>query len=249
MSVEDNLDLKRGTHKRYQEIVNSITTAIRDGRYVPGARLPGERELAKELGVGRSAIREAMVALEVHGLVEARQGAGMFIVSSSARTFVATPSVCAIDIISARRMCEGEAAALAAATITDVDLAKLAKRVRDIQNRCVGEAADAAAERFHLTLAQATDNSAITDVVAKLLQMQRMSAECRGLIEQARSRRVQTWHHDYLKVFRAVRAGNSAAARSALHEHFDQILATGTNMTANSGLAADSSAVRTMRIG
>lgn len=249
MSVEENLDLERKGPKRYQEIVNLVTAAIREGKYAPGARLPGERELAKELGVGRSAIREGMVALEVHGLVEARQGAGMFIAPSVKRVGANASSVCALDVVSARRMFEGEAAALAAATITDVDLAKLAKRVRDIQTRSIGEAADAAAEAFHLTLAQATDNSAIVDVVAKLLQMQRLSSECRSLIEQARSSRVQTWHHDYLKVFRAVRAGDSAAARSALHEHFDHILAIGTHVQADIALESKSSAVRSVQLG
>lgn len=249
MFVEKNLDLERKGNKRYQEIASLVTAAIREGKYAPGTRLPGERELAKELGVGRSAIREAMVALEIHGLVEARQGAGMFIVPQVKRSSDPVSSSCAVEIISARRMCEGEAAALAAATITEVDLAKLAKHVRDIQTRSIGEPADAAAEGFHLTLAQATDNSAIVDVVAKLLRMQRLSSECRGLIEQARSSQVQTWHHDYWKVFRAVRAGDSAAARSALHEHFDHILAAGSQVLAGAGLQSNSSAVRTMQLG
>ena len=249
MSVEENLDLKRRASKRYQEIVNSITAAIRDGRYVPGARLPGERELAKEFGVGRSAIREAMVALEVHGLVEAKHGMGMFIVPSLTCLDEPASGFSAIEIISARRMCEGEAAALAAATITDVDLAKLAKRVRDVQARSIGVGADDAAEGFHLTLAQATYNSAIVDVVAKLLRVQRTSSTCRALIEQTRNARVQTWHHDYLSVFRAVRAGDSAGARSALHAHFDHVLSAGKHARPNAASESKSSAVRTMQLG
>jgi GntR family transcriptional repressor for pyruvate dehydrogenase complex len=249
MSVEQNVDLERSAHKRYQEIVSSITAAIRDGKYAPGARLPGERELAKEFGVGRSAIREAMVALEVHGLVEARQGTGVFIVPSPRCIGAPTTSFSAIEIITARRLCEGEAAALAAATITDVDLAKLAKRVRDLQTRSIGAAADVAAEGFHLTLAQSTDNSAIVHVVTKLLHMQRMSNSCRALIERARSARVQTWHHAYLQVFRAVRAGDSAAARSALHEHFDHVLAAGRHSQSNAEFDARSAAIRARQLG
>ncbi len=243
------MNLKRATHKRYQEIVNVISAAIRDGRHSPGGRLPGERELAKEFGVGRSAIREAMVALEVHGLVEAKHGTGMFIVPSprSIAEPASMPSAC--EIISARRMFEGEAAALAAATITDVDLAKLARRVREIQTRPIGERADDATEGFHLTLAQATDNSAIVHVVTKLLRTQRMSSPCRALIERFRNARVQSWHHDYLKVFRAVRAGDSAAARSAMHEHFDHVLSVDENVPQGAAGESRSSRARTMQLG
>jgi GntR family transcriptional regulator, hexuronate regulon transcriptional repressor len=224
MSVEENIHLQPKGHKRYQEIVTAISGAIREGRYAAGERLPGERELAKEFGVGRSAIREAMVALEVHGLVEAKHGAGLFIAASPILKDAASSDLSAVEIFTTRRLCEGEAAALAAVTITDVDLAKLAKAVRDIKARYADEAVDVATESFHLTMAQATDNSAIVHVIANLLQMQRSSGSCSELIRRVRSGRVQTWHHDYLRIFRAVRARDSAAARSALHEHFDHVL-------------------------
>jgi GntR family transcriptional repressor for pyruvate dehydrogenase complex len=238
MSVEQNVDLQRKGHKRYQEIVTAISGAIRDGRYAPGARLPGERELAKEFGVGRSAIREAMVALEVHGLVEVKHGAGLFIVPAPVLKVEATATFSPVEILTARRLCEGEAAALAAATITDVDLAKLAKRVRDIKTHSTVESADDATENFHLTIAQATDNSAIIHVVANLLQMQRSSRLCRELIARARDERAPTWHQDYLKIFRAVRARDPAAARSAMHEHFDRVLETRVHDSDRRTLAA-----------
>ena len=230
MSVEENVHLQPKGHKRYQEIVTAISAAIREGRYASGERLPGERELAKEFGVGRNAIREAMVALEVHGLVEAKHGAGLFIAPAPLLKGEGSSVFSAIEILTTRRLCEGEAAALAAVTITEVDLAKLAKAVRDIKARYADEAVDAATESFHLTMAQATDNSAIVHVVANLLQMQRSSGSCSQLIRRVRSERAQTWHHDYLKIFRAVRVRDSSAARSALHEHFDHVLEAVVNL-------------------
>ena len=113
MSVEENVHLQPKGHKRYQEIVTAISAAIREGRYASGERLPGERELAKEFGVGRNAIREAMVALEVHGLVEAKHGAGLFIAPAPIVTGEGSSVFSAVEILTTRRLCEGEAAAQA----------------------------------------------------------------------------------------------------------------------------------------
>ncbi len=63
--------MKPRTEKLYQRVVNAIADSIADGRYTIGTRLPGERELAEEFGVSRPTIREAMIALEIRGLVEA----------------------------------------------------------------------------------------------------------------------------------------------------------------------------------
>ena len=67
------------TQKLYQQIARTIAAAIEDGRYAPGDRLPSERELADDFGVSRPTIRDAMIALEFQGLVEARQGSGVYV--------------------------------------------------------------------------------------------------------------------------------------------------------------------------
>jgi GntR family hexuronate regulon transcriptional repressor len=65
--------------KLYQQIARAIATAINDGRYGPGDKLPSERELADDFGVSRPTVRDAMIALEFQGLVEARQGSGVYV--------------------------------------------------------------------------------------------------------------------------------------------------------------------------
>ena len=246
MSVDEDIGASCKASKRYQQVVNRVAAAIHAGKYPPGARLPGERELSKELGIGRSALREGMVALEVHGLVEARQGAGMFVVASPRSAVKRASSTDALEILAARRMCEGEAAALAAAAITEVDLAMLEKCVRDIQTHSASAAAHSAAEEFHLTLAHATDNSAVAHVVVTLLQMQRTSSACVALIEQARNLRARTWHHIYLKIFSAGWGGDAATARAATHEYFDRLLAVALQTHKEVRLQSSVSAVRSM---
>lgn len=65
----------RDAQKRYQQIARQIAASVEDGRYAPGDRLPSERELANDFRVSRPTIRDAMIALEFQGLVEARRAA------------------------------------------------------------------------------------------------------------------------------------------------------------------------------
>ena len=65
------------TRKLYRQVADTIMASIQSGDYKPGARLPSERDLAASFKVSRPTIREAMIALEIRGLVEARQGSGI----------------------------------------------------------------------------------------------------------------------------------------------------------------------------
>src|SRR5580765_2302738 len=68
----------------YRQIADQIRELIRAGEFVAGARLPPERDLAKQLGVSRPSVREALIALEVEGLVEVRIGSGIYVLGPEA---------------------------------------------------------------------------------------------------------------------------------------------------------------------
>ena len=101
-----------------------------------GARLPSERRLAESLGVGRSAIREAIAVLEVLGLVEVRVGSGTYV-----RGTISDLLPQAIDwglmlgerhtrdLVETRRHLEAITARLAAQRATDDDVARLRQRL------------------------------------------------------------------------------------------------------------------------
>lgn len=63
----------------YRQISNLLINCIRNGQFAAGQLLPSERELAKQLGVSRSSIREALIALEITGWVEIRTGNGVYV--------------------------------------------------------------------------------------------------------------------------------------------------------------------------
>ena len=93
--------------KLYQRIAEEIAAAIVAGRYPLGTRLPGERDLAEEFSVSRPTIREAMIALEIRGLIEARQGSGLYVTHAPAAAERAPElDVGAFELVEARTLCE-----------------------------------------------------------------------------------------------------------------------------------------------
>jgi len=67
----------------YRQIADLLANHIRNGEFPAGSYLPSERDLAKQLGVSRSSVREALIALEVSGLVEIRVGNGVYVCDQS----------------------------------------------------------------------------------------------------------------------------------------------------------------------
>ena len=177
------------SQKLYQRIADSIAAAIRDGTYSHGSRLPAERDLAEQFGVSRPTIREAMIALEIRGLVGARKGSGIFVnvTPPEAATIARELDVGAFELIEARTLFEGEAAALAATAIDAAQLAELRGLLAEMANEPSGtNAAFDADRRFHIAIAAATGNSLILSVVEMLWTVRDQSALCVDMFARAR---------------------------------------------------------------
>ena len=69
----------------YRQIAGQLRTLISQGELAVGSRLPAERDLAKQLGVSRPSVREALIALEVEGWVEVRTGSGIYVLDRSSQ--------------------------------------------------------------------------------------------------------------------------------------------------------------------
>src|SRR5437868_7874740 len=103
----------------YRQIAEQVRSLIKSGEFKPGERLPAERDLARQLNVSRPSVREALIALEVEGWVEVRTGAGVFVLERAKKPIATRKSVPEtewgpLEVIRARRVIEGEIAALAA---------------------------------------------------------------------------------------------------------------------------------------
>src|SRR6516225_9265212 len=98
----------------YRQIADQIRTLIRSREFPAGSRLPPERDLARQLGVSRPSVREALIALEVEGLVEVRIGSGIYVLGNGHEGDEVEAASGPFELLRARWVIEGECAALAA---------------------------------------------------------------------------------------------------------------------------------------
>ncbi len=214
--------------KLYQQVATAVAAGITSGQYQVGARLPSERDLAEEFGVSRPTVREAMIALEIRGLVEARPGSGIYVTEAAPTNGGPAPEldIGAFELTEARRLFEGEACALAAGVITDEELAELEAILKDMVGEntlatAIGEHAD---RRFHATIARATRNAAIVMVVENLWDLRYRSPLCAAMLARARQVGVRPLIEDHREILDALIARDPAAARGAMRAHLGRVI-------------------------
>src|SRR3954470_9714037 len=107
-----------------EQATEHLREQITGGEWAVGAKLPGETALAKTLGVGRSTVREALRALAGAGLLQARQGSGVFVIATEPEEDWATRlrHAAVTDVYEVRMLIEVQAARLSAQRRTKVDL-------------------------------------------------------------------------------------------------------------------------------
>ncbi len=207
------------------EVTRRLLDYFTSGSIEPGTRLPPERQLAASLGVGRSAIREALAALEILGIVTVRPGSGTYLRGSVSELLPQTLSWGMLlgapktrELIGVRHGLEVQAARLAATTITDQGLTNLAghldrmKAGRDRFDEFV-----AADMRFHQEIADAADNHLLNEVLQSVRSLIRVWVE-RALNDSAHADLTCAEHEAILV---AIRARDPRAAAEAMSDHMD----------------------------
>jgi DNA-binding FadR family transcriptional regulator len=211
----------------YRVVSGRIEALIREEDIKPGERLPAERDLAAKLGVSRTSLREALIALELGGVVEVRGGSGVY-VSEQAAQKSARPAAGPgpFEVLAARRMVEVEVAALAAKNATpaavDAILVAVEQMEQNQDNRGENESAD---RNFHLAIARAAGNSALVGVI-EYLWAQRGSL-WHKLTEHFQTEELrQLTLLDHRAILAAIASHDVAGARSAMRAHLDRVTRT-----------------------
>jgi GntR family transcriptional regulator, hexuronate regulon transcriptional repressor len=214
------------TRKLYQQVASTIMESITSGKYKSGERLPSERDLATAFKVSRPTIREAMIALEIRGLAEVRHGSGIYVSDHPpAHAGSGDLDIGAFELTEARRLFEGEAAALAATTITDECLEELKQIVAEMADENARKDTDWTADRrFHIAIARATRNTAIASVIENLLDMRYKSPLCVYMLERARRVGVQPRVSEHRRILVALRKRDPRAARNAMRDHLARVI-------------------------
>jgi DNA-binding FadR family transcriptional regulator len=212
----------------YEQISHKLATAIADGKYDVGQRLPSERELAQSFGVSRPTVREAIIALELDGLVEVRLGSGVYVTHRQPPSgSEGAKDIGPFELLEARRVIEGEAAALAALRIDDEQLAQLSALIAEMRddNRqneiLMSEEAD---RRFHELIASSTQNSGIIAAVQMLWDARARSPQSHSMDDKGRARGLKPPIDEHAAIVRALKKRDPEAARAAMHEHITRVI-------------------------
>lgn len=215
-----------GPTKLYQAIIGELEAEIRSGRFKPGERLPPERSLVERFGVSRLTVREAMIGMEIMGLVEARRGSGVYVTARPAETMPAeTLDIGAFELTEARRLVEGESAALAAVAGGEEDVAALRTILQQMIRENERELTDEIADRsFHLRIAEATHNQAMLLVVQTLWDVRHRSPLCSEMLGRSRGAGVKPRIDDHRAILDAIAARDATRARRAMRDHLGRVI-------------------------
>ncbi|GAA2792094.1 FadR/GntR family transcriptional regulator [Saccharopolyspora taberi] len=152
----------------YEQVVQRLREHVSATGLGAGDRLPPERELAERLGVSRASVKQAIVVLEVQGLVEVRHGGGTYLRQASLDTEPVEELVARRrrlpDVLEAREALETKAAELAAERRTEADLAEIDNALDDMRSQiAAGDRGEAGDERFHAAITAAARSSLIAE--------------------------------------------------------------------------------------
>jgi GntR family transcriptional repressor for pyruvate dehydrogenase complex len=218
-----------------RRVVEQIQELIASGKLRAGDKLPSERELAELMNVSRPTIREAFKILSASGLVEIKQGNGVFVADPSARLdnlasilFMQSDSI--HELFEVRKMIETESAAKAAVNGTEDYLAAIGTLTRECYDKVIVNPQFAsAAEReeylsetdqtFHLMVAEAAGNEVVVRIMTNLIDLLKLSRmqsmKIPGRVEQSLK--------EHMAIARALKERKAEEARSLMLKHLSGV--------------------------
>lgn len=208
----------------YERLVEHLRAYVIEAGLSAGERLPSERELAERLGVSRASVRQAIVALEVQGVVDVRHGEGAFLRVAQLDTLPMTQLIelkrRLPDILDAREAIEVKLAELAARRRDKSDLsaceAALEKMQSEVADGAIGEVGD---QEFH----QAVVSAAKSELLARMygILVEDIAASRHESLSQVG--RPQASLEQHRNIFVAIRDGDGPAASAAMREHLKTV--------------------------
>jgi GntR family transcriptional repressor for pyruvate dehydrogenase complex len=204
----------------YEQVLDRLRAYVAEGGLRAGDRLPPERDLAARLGVSRASVKQAIVVLEVQGLVEARHGGGTYLMRDSLE---AEPVEHMVerrrrlpDVLEAREALETKLAELAAERRTDEDLTALHKALdrmaADIEEGGHGVEGD---RLFHAAVTAAAHSALLAEFMRSIAD-QVTESRTESLRQPRRPARSLAQHRAILE---AIETGRPARAAAAMRRH------------------------------
>ena len=213
-----------------EKVIASLRHEIESGMRTPGSKLPTEPVLTEQFGVSRTVVREAIAALKADGLLEPRQGAGVFVLAPSPRklgdTIFAVDSAQISDVLEILELrMEIEAAGLACARSSAAQQAKIYEALQEMTDQFEkGNPTEKADFEFHRAIADATNNRRYAEFLEHLgdktiprAQLRRRPPEVED--QKNYKQKILAEHH---RIFDAIAARDAETARQAMRDHLSQ---------------------------
>jgi DNA-binding FadR family transcriptional regulator len=225
--------LADGGARRYQAVADGILAAVAAGHLSPGDRLPNERELARICDTSRTTVRDALLALELFGVLEVRPGSGCYISSlTSPRRKASGVMMDAVprELIEARIHVEPQVARICAGHVPAAEI----RRLRRLIDECEAEGERAGpddlgtflamSQNFHFELAQSCGNNIMADLTRQLVDVTAhplwQVVNAMHVRDPANRAGQIAEHRDILD---AVERADGDAAAVAMHDHLARL--------------------------
>jgi DNA-binding FadR family transcriptional regulator len=213
-------------YKIPEEIVQQIKTLIKEGKLVPGERLPPERTLADLLGVGRSSLREAINILETLGFIEIKVRKGIYVrnvsppISDPLRQILVEDKGKLYELYEFRKDIELASIQAAAQRRTRADLARIKKALEKMEELALSNHMSLANDQeFHLAVAQATHNFLRVHILKNIFDLvaDYMNLILQGLMDEKTS--ISTVLNQHCRMLHFIQRKDPDSARAVMDEH------------------------------
>ncbi|QXO16420.1 MULTISPECIES: FCD domain-containing protein [Vibrio] len=238
MGINTNLTISVGMinpKRLYQEIGLGLQKRIASGEFILGERLPPEREIAEELDVSRSIVREAIIMLELQGFVEVRKGSGVYVIKlpdslndNQDPELNRNSDVGPFELLQARQVLESQIASFSASNVTKSDISRLRSYLDQERINLEDDKEDYECDRmFHLTIAEASQNSVLSDILQDLWDRRAESPMWQQLHARITSNTYRyQWLEDHEKILLALKKRDPEGARQAMWQHIENVKQT-----------------------
>jgi GntR family uxuAB operon transcriptional repressor len=223
----------------YQEVGAALKDRISGGEFAVGDKLPPEREISEIMNVSRSVVREALIMLEIQGIVNVRKGSGVYVKQlpsdemGAAQQHIdqvndSSNDVGPFEMLQARQFLESRIAEFAATQITKNDISKLRHSLEleriNLENDRKDYDGD---EMFHIAIAEATQNSVLSDMVRDLWKRRDTSPMWQQLHKHISNEDYRKrWLQDHELILANLQRRDPAGARDAMWQHLENVKQT-----------------------
>jgi len=211
--------------RTYDRLANQILALVTECRLSAGDRLPSERTLAEQCAVSRTSIREAIIALEIRGIVEVRGSSGAYVRALKPALFLTEACIGPFELLRGRLIVEPEICAFAAKSAKDVDLDVISVTMTRMRNTVGDKRENEIADRaFHVAIAAATANGMLAHIVGDIWDRRRgpMWEKIEEHFHTPALREASI--EDHQSIFNALVSRDPSVAKEQMRKHIDRVI-------------------------